>query len=91
MIDTDSLIDNEKSKGATKTNIVTVPKNMSIHKQDDSEKTINQAGNIFIRLFNHFRKKKQPVQSNTPEKTKIIMPRFLLSQEQKKDYCYFKW
>lgn len=82
MIDTDSLIDNEKSKGATKTNIVTFPKNMSINKQDDSEKTISQAGNIFIRLFNHFRKKKQPVQLNTPEKAKIVMPRFLLSQEQ---------
>lgn len=51
MIDTDSLIDNEKSKGATKTNIVTFPKNMSINKQDDSEKTISQAGNIFIRLI----------------------------------------
>lgn len=42
MIDTDSLIDNEKSKGATKTNIVTVPKNLSINKQDNSEKN-NQA------------------------------------------------
>lgn len=51
MIDTDSLIDNEKSKGATKTNIVTFPKNMSINKQDDSEKTSSQAGNIFIRLY----------------------------------------
>lgn len=84
MIDTDSLIDNKKSKGATKTNIVTVPKNLSINKQDNSEKTIRQSGNIFIRLFNHFRKKKQPVQSNTPEKAKIVMPRFVLSQEQKK-------
>ena len=83
MIDTDSLIENEKSKGATETNIITVPKNMSISKQDDSEKTISQSGNIFIRLFNYFRKKKQPVQSNTPEKTKIVMPRFLLSQEKK--------
>ena len=83
MIDTDSLLDNEKSKGATETNIVTVPKNMSINKQDDSGKASSQTGNIFIRLFNYFRKKKQLVQSNMPEKAKIVMPRFLLSQEQK--------
>lgn len=50
MIDTDSLIDNEKSKGATKTNIVTVPKNLSINKQDNSEK---QSGNQAIFLYDY--------------------------------------
>lgn len=71
MIDTDSLIDNEKSKGSTKTNIVTVPKNMSIHKQDDSEKTINQAGNILIQLFNHFRKKNSQYSQIRQKKLKL--------------------
>lgn len=51
MIDTDSLIDNEKSKGATKTNIVTVPKNLSINKQDNSEK--KQSGNQAIFLYDY--------------------------------------
>lgn len=84
MIDTDSLINNEQSKGITKTNIATVPKDIPINKQNDSEKTISRSVNIFIRLFNLFKKKKQPVQLNMPKKAKVVMPRFVLNQEQKK-------
>lgn len=60
MIDTDSLIDNEKSKGATKTNIVTFPKNMSINKQDDSEKqSVKQAIFLYDYLIISERKSSQ--------------------------------